>query len=1018
VDRLLCPELIGRAVELDVLASAVEAAASGRATGTVLVGEAGAGKSRLVAEARSRARERGMTVLHGRVREGGSAEPFGAIGEALASGFRSTGWPDDPALRPVRAVLSHLAGEPVPGPTGGPSRLALSEALLRLLDVVSRGPGALLVVEDVHWADVDTLAVLDHLLSHAADHGASCVLTLRPEPAGEAFRVVRRLADTRAVHLIELRPLPGPDVDRMVLACLRADATAAGLLSFLRERSDGIPFFVEELLAGLVRSGALTRSDGTWRVVERRLRSTVPPTVADSVAQRFQALHPRTQQVLHGAALLGRGVDWQLVARVTGLDTESVLASLREATYAQFLESDGDDGRIRFRHALTREHVAALMLPPERSRLAARALEAVAEDHPGLTGEWAMPAAELAELAEIAGDRRAAAAHLLRAAETARDQGALATAAARAERALEHLAAVGGDTLAVREDLATVHALAGDVDAAIDLGSVALEQRRERADAPRREAALELGLGRALLVAGRYAEAHERTDRVRRSSTGAAQLAATALGAQIDAAAGHLDDAIAQARAVLAAAAGDAAPAAACPPAVVCEAWEALGQASRAHDIAAAEGAFEAALAVADEHGLLTWRARALHELGTVDLLDSMRTDRLEAARRAAVEAGAPATVTVVDFHLAEALVARGHAAAGRAAAERAIARARRVGSSVIAPAYVTLARSYAHELRPDEMDSALGQARAAAPGDRAIEAGAWGRARAMLALHQADAAGALAALDRAVELLRELPGHHFPHWGLWALLRTLHDGDPDGAARREARVAAGSGTRFNRVLLRAAEAVAAGMPGTGVGTGAGAGPGPGRVAGTGAGAGVDPGLEFDAAVAELSGYTDADWLVHLVRWLVAPAAHRDGWGDPLRWLQEAVRWFADHGRPALATACRTLLRDAGGRVPRRGRGISPVPETLLASGVSSREVDVLRLLGRRLSNRGIAEELVLSPRTVEKHVASLLRKTGAGDRAELAELAAALTGGPPHGSARPTGPSTGNRRAVTGGGK
>ncbi|OLT06126.1 hypothetical protein BJF90_18315 [Pseudonocardia sp. CNS-004] len=121
------------------------------------------------------------------------------------------------------------------------------------------------------------------------------------------------------------------------------------------------------------------------------------------------------------------------------------------------------------------------------------------------------------------------------------------------------------------------------------------------------------------------------------------------------------------------------------------------------------------------------------------------------------------------------------------------------------------------------------------------------------------------------------------------------------------------------------------------------------------------------------------------------PAAHRDGWGDPLGRLQAAVRWFADHDRPVLATACRRLLRDAGGQVPRRGRGLSVVPEELLARGVSSREVDVLRLIGRRLSNRDIAEALVLSPRTVEKHVAGLLRKTASPDRAALAAVAAEL---------------------------
>ncbi|MDN5861379.1 MAG: helix-turn-helix transcriptional regulator, partial [Pseudonocardia sp.] len=468
-----------------------------------------------------------------------------------------------------------------------------------------------------------------------------------------------------------------------------------------------------------------------------------------------------------------------------------------------------------------------------------------------------------------------------------------------------------------------------------------------------RMAALKLTLGRALLVAGRYAEARTHAAAAERSGP-----AATVLRAQIDMAAGDPARARAGARAAL--------DVPNLPPASACEAWEVLGQADRLHDVEAAERSFTAALELADRHGLAAWRARALHELGTIDLLDTMRTDRLERARRAAVEAGAPATLAVVDFHLAEALVARGRTAAGREAALRAIDVARRVGSGVLAPALVTLARSHAHDLDADAMEDALGRARAAAPDDAGVEAGEWGRARAMLALHRGEPAAARAALDRAVALLRGLPGHHFPHWGLWALLHAVADGDPATAA--EAAAAPGSGTRFNRCLLHVAAAVRLGPS--------------------------DPAAAdtaFAAAVTDLGGYVDGEWLLHLTGWLVAPTAHRDGWGDPLGWLQAAVRWFADHDRPQLATACRTLLRDAGGQVPRRGRGLSPVPDELLVSGVSSREVDVLRLLGRRLTNRGIAEALVLSPRTVEKHVASLLRKTGAADRAALTTLAAGL---------------------------
>ncbi len=943
MEQLLCPQIVGREAELAAVHEAVDAAAAGAGRGTVLLGEAGAGKTRLLAAARDVARERGLVVLRGRVLESAGG-PFDPVAEAVSGAVRA-GWLRGAALGQARILLDSLAVD------NGPDRgrelstpTAVAEAVLRLLqEAVSRG-GALLLVEDLQWAEPETLVAVDHLLANATDHGAGCVVTLRPD--GDPYRVARRWGDTRTARLVELLPLPDADVDRMVRLCLRVDAVPSGLLEFVRDRADGLPFFVEELLAGLLRSGALVPRDGGWQVIERRLRATVPPTLADSVTARFTGLHPRTRRVLQAASLLGRRVAFDVLSEATGLEPDVVLASLREATYAGFLVPDPDDGELRFRHALTREHVAALLLPPERASVARRALDALENAHPGLPGSWCRLGVELAALV---GDDRRAARLLVELGGRERRRGALATATTHLERAVG-LAGRTEDTLVAREELVITSALAGDVDAALDLGGPTLDQRRTRRDAPDRVLELELALGRALLVGGRYAEAHRHAARAGAVDTPSAAATAAVLRAQIEVSGGDPE----RARET----AGAALHSGTLLPEPACEAWEVIGRAARLHDIDAAEQAFATALDLAERHGLATCRAHALHELGTVDLLTTMRTDRLEQARVAAVETGAAATLAVVDFHIAEALVARQRIVDGRRAAERAIATARRIGSAVLAPALLTLARSFAHELDVDAMEDALARARAA-NGDQEIEAGEWGRVRAMLALHRAEPVEARAALDRAVPSLRAMPGHHFPHWGLWALLHAVSDGDPGPAA--EAATAPGGDTPFNRALVRMAEAVRWGP--------------------------VDQSAaeaRFSAGMADLDRYVDGDWLEHLVGWLVAPSAHRHGWGDPVGWLQAAVRWFADHEQRSLATSCRTWLRDVGGQVPRRGRGTSPVPDDLLALGVSSREMDVLRLLALRLTNSGIAEALTLSPRTVEKHVASLLRKTGSPDRAAL----------------------------------
>jgi DNA-binding NarL/FixJ family response regulator len=134
-------------------------------------------------------------------------------------------------------------------------------------------------------------------------------------------------------------------------------------------------------------------------------------------------------------------------------------------------------------------------------------------------------------------------------------------------------------------------------------------------------------------------------------------------------------------------------------------------------------------------------------------------------------------------------------------------------------------------------------------------------------------------------------------------------------------------------------------------------------------------------------------WYRQYARRLAAEAALADGWGAPVAWLTEAVAYFAARDEQPIAAACRALLRRAGAPVPRAGRGESVVPPKLRALGVTSREADVLALVTEGLTNQELARRLHLSPRTVEKHVASLLAKTGCQRRAQLAGYVAKLTG-------------------------
>jgi DNA-binding NarL/FixJ family response regulator len=127
---------------------------------------------------------------------------------------------------------------------------------------------------------------------------------------------------------------------------------------------------------------------------------------------------------------------------------------------------------------------------------------------------------------------------------------------------------------------------------------------------------------------------------------------------------------------------------------------------------------------------------------------------------------------------------------------------------------------------------------------------------------------------------------------------------------------------------------------------------------------------------------------MHLGLRLVSEAAITDGWGTHADWLREAEDYFHAADVPAVASACRALLRGSGQRVaPRRG-GATEIPQSLRAAGVTRREYEVLRFLAERLGNREIAERLHLSTRTVEGHISSLINKTGLPNRRALSKLA------------------------------
>jgi DNA-binding CsgD family transcriptional regulator len=397
-------------------------------------------------------------------------------------------------------------------------------------------------------------------------------------------------------------------------------------------------------------------------------------------------------------------------------------------------------------------------------------------------------------------------------------------------------------------------------------------------------------------------------------------------------------------------------------PEVACEALEILGRCQRPHDLAAAEAAFTQAYSIADTRGLAVWLVRASHELGTIDLLAGRGVGRLDDARRMAFNGGALATAAVLDVQIA----------AGFAVGddpEQAVAVARR--GAELASRYrldETRATALAFEAvgqarlgRRDALDRCERDAHTATPGSTNLDM-LFGLSRAVLAFVEEDRAEAVRRLEPAAAIQSASVGDRAsgPITGIWALVAVVH-GHPD--AERLAWPIEEPVHYIGRAYLRYAQGVLAGRAGQ-------------------RSAAIDFVAEGDQLL------TGSNWFRHYGQRLVAEAALADGWESPAPWLREALAYFGARGDDRIASTCRSLLRRAGVAVPRR-RGDEVVPPQLRRIGVTGRELEVLRLIAEGLSNQEMAARLYLSPRTVERHVANLVVKTGVDRRTQLVAFAA-----------------------------
>jgi class 3 adenylate cyclase len=384
----LCPVRIGRDDEIALLTGEIERARDGKGGLLLVSGSAGVGKSSLVAEAQRIAADHGLRSLIGSC-SSESPAPYGPFVGAIRRQVRTR---DEAELRELfggpallaAALLPEVAGlVALPASAPRPDELFLS--VWQLLRRLSGPRGAILVLEDLHWADTDSLRLLTYLARELVDLPLLVVGTYRDDELHRRHPLRAMLAELgreRRFTALSLQPLGLAEIQRMLSAILDDTQIGEEFAMSVLQRTDGNPFFVEELMKVLIEQGDVYTEAGDW--ARRDLDAIeMPVSVRETLLARIRDLDPALTQILELAALSGESIDLAVLARAADVEPSLVEDAIEAGLRLQILIERHDYGvpSYAFRHALTREALADEPRGPQRQRARRRIAEALVAVH-------------------------------------------------------------------------------------------------------------------------------------------------------------------------------------------------------------------------------------------------------------------------------------------------------------------------------------------------------------------------------------------------------------------------------------------------------------------------------------------------------------------------------------------------------------------------------------------------------------------------------------------------------------
>jgi len=452
---MVCPTIVGRTTELAALHAIIGEVEGGHSRVVLLSGEAGIGKSRLVAALETEARSREFSVLQGNCFQRDLTSPYAPLLDLVRSFVanqslevrEATFQPFAQEFFPLLPDLVTPPPVPVALPTPGPEQeqRRLFVALTAFITKLAAGHPLFFAIEDIHWCDESSLEFLLYFMRHSTSFPWLVLLTYRSDEVRSALTnwLAQQDRERRAQEFFLTR-LTNSDVDAMLIAIIDLDsATHSELLNTLCPLTEGNPFFVEEVLTSLRAAGGIFYAEGTWR--SKALESLrIPRSVQAAVQQRSDLLSDAARELLTLAAVAGRRFDVDLLLQITRQTEEKFLQLLKELIVAQLVVEESEE-QFAFRHALTRHAIYEQLLRRERKtlhRMLAETMEQMYQttldihledlaSHFLRAGMWAKAfsyAQRAGEKAQALYAPRAAAQHFTNALEAARNMELLAPA--------------------------------------------------------------------------------------------------------------------------------------------------------------------------------------------------------------------------------------------------------------------------------------------------------------------------------------------------------------------------------------------------------------------------------------------------------------------------------------------------------------------------------------------------------------------------------------------------------------